>query len=43
MNTMPWNYWAEDGEPKPDTTKVIESLENVLAKNPNLIELLPIN
>ena len=19
MNTMPWNYWAEDGNPKPDT------------------------
>ncbi len=35
MNTMPWNYWAEDGDPKPDTIKVIDSLENVLAKNPN--------
>jgi len=32
---MPWNYWAEDGDPKPDTIKVIDSLENVLAKNPN--------
>ena len=35
MNTMPWNYWAEDGDPKPNTIKVIDSLENVLAKNPN--------
>ncbi len=35
MNTMPWNYWAEDGDPKPDTIKVIDSLESVLAKNPN--------
>ena len=35
MNTMPWNYWAEDGNPKPDTVKVIHSLELVLEKNPN--------
>ena len=35
MNTMPWNYWAEDGNPKPDTVKVIDSLELVLEKNPN--------
>ena len=35
MNTMPWNYWAEDGDPKPDTVKVIDRLESVLEKNPN--------
>ena len=35
MNTMPWNYWAEDGDPKPDTVKVLNSLESVLAANPN--------
>ena len=35
MNTMPWNYWAEDGNPKPDTIKVINSLENVLEKSPD--------
>jgi tetratricopeptide (TPR) repeat protein len=35
MNTMPWNYWAEDGDPKPDTIKVLDSLESVLEKNPN--------
>ena len=34
MNTMPWNYWAEDGNPKPDTIKVISSLEGVLEKAP---------
>ena len=34
MNTMPWNYWAEDGNPKPDTIKVISSLERVLEKAP---------
>ena len=30
MNTMPWNYWAEDGNPRPDTVKVISKLETVL-------------
>ena len=35
MNTMPWNYWAEDGNPKPDTIKVIRTLENVLEKTPD--------
>ncbi len=35
MNTMPWNYWAEDGNPKPDTIKVISSLESVLEKAPD--------
>lgn len=34
MNTMPWNYWADDGNPRPDTVKVIESLERVLAAAP---------
>ena len=35
MNTMPWNYWAEDGIPKPDTIKVINTIESVLDKDPN--------
>lgn len=35
MNTMPWNYWAEDGDPKSDTVKVIASLESVLERNPD--------
>ena len=35
MNTMPWNYWAENGNPKPDTIKVISSLEDVLEKAPS--------
>ena len=35
MNTMPWNYWADDGQPRPDTVKVISSLERVLDKSPN--------
>lgn len=35
MNTMPWDYWADNGNPKPDTVKVIESLERVLKNDPN--------
>lgn len=34
MNTMPWNYWVDNAEPKPDTVKVIDSLERVLAGDP---------
>lgn len=34
MNTMPWDYWSADGEPKPDTVKVIESLETILERSP---------
>lgn len=35
MNAMPWNYWADDGNPRPDTVKVIERLENVLTVRPD--------
>jgi tetratricopeptide (TPR) repeat protein len=34
MNTMPWNYWSEAGEPRPETEKVISSLDRVLAAAP---------
>ena len=34
MNTMPWNYWADNGLPRPDTEKVIASLERVLQVRP---------
>jgi len=34
MDTMPWNYWTEDGKPKPETVEVIEALEGVLKKDP---------
>ena len=30
MNTMPWNYWLDDGKPRSDTIKVIAKLEEVL-------------
>src|SRR5688572_3425851 len=35
MNTMPWNYWSADGQPKPETVQVIGALERILARNPN--------
>ena len=35
MNTMPWDYWSDDGEPKPETVEVIAALEAILARSPN--------
>jgi len=34
MNTMPWNYWLGDGDPKPDTVKVISGLEHIIRNDP---------
>ncbi|MCZ6503934.1 MAG: tetratricopeptide repeat protein [Gammaproteobacteria bacterium] len=34
MNTMPWNYWKDDGDPREDTQIVISALEKVLAAQP---------
>lgn len=35
MNTMPWNYWSDDGIAKPETSAVIASLEKVIATEPD--------
>ena len=35
MNTMPWDYWSDDGAPKPETVEVIAALEAILARSPN--------
>jgi pimeloyl-ACP methyl ester carboxylesterase/tetratricopeptide (TPR) repeat protein len=35
MNTMPWDYWEKDGKPKPETARVMESLEGVIARQPD--------
>lgn len=35
MNTMPWDYWLEDGKPKLQTQEAKRVLENVIAKFPN--------
>lgn len=34
MNTSPWNYWLPDGQPRPDTSAILRTLESVLAANP---------
>ena len=33
MNTMPWDYWLDAGNPKPETIEVITALETVMARN----------
>jgi tetratricopeptide (TPR) repeat protein len=35
MNTMPWDYWLKDGQPKPATQEVMATLERVMARTPN--------
>ena len=35
MNTMPWDYWSEPGEPKLETVDVIAALETILARTPD--------
>ena len=34
MNTMPWNYWKDSGDPREDTKSVIAALEMVMAADP---------
>lgn len=35
MDTTPWDYWQETGEPKPEGAEIIATLESVLKRNPN--------
>ena len=35
MNLRPWNLWMPDGTPQPGTDEIVQTLERVLAKNPN--------
>lgn len=34
MNTMPWDYWQDNGEPKPEGAEIINTLDSVLDRNP---------
>ena len=34
MNTMPWDYWSDNGEPKPETVEVITALERIIERSP---------
>jgi tetratricopeptide (TPR) repeat protein len=35
MDTMPWQYWTKDGEPKPETGELLATLESILERNPD--------
>ncbi|NAS12027.1 tetratricopeptide repeat protein [Poritiphilus flavus] len=35
MNTMPWNYWDNDGNPAPNTLKAKAALEKAMELNPD--------
>lgn len=35
MDTMPWDYWTEEKEPKPEAQKVLDTLESILQQEPN--------
>ncbi|MEM9164655.1 MAG: hypothetical protein AAGC54_16515, partial [Cyanobacteria bacterium P01_F01_bin.4] len=35
MDTMPWAYWDEHGNAKPDTVELLDTLEAVLADHPD--------
>jgi hypothetical protein len=34
MDTMPWNYWTDDGQPRPGTETALAALERALARAP---------
>ncbi|HVS64854.1 MAG TPA: hypothetical protein VMT85_15275 [Thermoanaerobaculia bacterium] len=34
MDTMPWDYWTAEGEPKPATREFLDVLESVLRRDP---------
>jgi tetratricopeptide (TPR) repeat protein len=35
MNLRPWNLWTAEGAPHPGTVEIVQTLERVLAKNPD--------
>jgi len=35
MDLRPWDLWTSDGKPQPGTLEIVQTLERVLAKNPN--------
>lgn len=35
MTTTPWDYWEEDGTPKPEGKEIMTVLESVLQRDPN--------
>lgn len=35
MNTMPWDYWAKDRSPKPETEEAVAALRRVMERRPD--------
>ncbi|HUF88499.1 MAG TPA: hypothetical protein VMR66_00805 [Gemmatimonadota bacterium] len=35
MNLSPWNYWTPQGEPRPDTPRILAMLEKVVEEDPS--------
>jgi tetratricopeptide (TPR) repeat protein len=35
MDTIPWNYWTPEGEPREATVEILAALESVLERNPD--------
>jgi tetratricopeptide (TPR) repeat protein len=35
MNLRPWSLWTMDGKPEPGTEEIVQTLERVLARNPD--------
>jgi tetratricopeptide (TPR) repeat protein len=35
MNLRPWSLWTIDGKPEPGTEEIVQTLERVLARNPD--------
>lgn len=35
MDTTPWDYWLENGDPKPETIEILATLDAVLEEVPN--------
>lgn len=35
MDTTPWDYWEEDGTPKPEGIEIMTTLQGILQRNPN--------
>jgi len=35
MNLRPWRLWTQDGKPEPGTEEIVQTLERVLAANPD--------
>lgn len=35
MDTMPWDYWQPNGQPKSDAVEIFQTLESILKRNSN--------